>query len=66
MKRQPTARLFDDTEFLPLFAGLPIQTAEQLAPTPADPSGPPASWDWAGTLEAITTAAQPGAHVGPF
>jgi hypothetical protein len=51
MKRQPMTRLFDDTEYLPLFAGLPVAVAEQPAPAPTDASGPASTWDWAGTLE---------------
>lgn len=50
MKRPPATPLFDDTEYLPLFAGLVVPCEDPPAPTPTDPSGPPPTWDWAGKL----------------
>ena len=53
LKIAPT--LFDDVEYMPLFAGLPVPVQEQPAAERRDPSGPVASWEWAGKLEDVPT-----------
>lgn len=52
MKRPPATQsaLIDTTEYAPLFAGLAVPYDEPPASTRPDPSGPPSTWDWTGSL----------------